>query len=83
MTATAKKPTAIFCGEFYSNDTENAQFIGRVYKLPSGKFEIRGQAEFSGKTIWQSAEFAGNCFRKFRTLNLGYAKVNHYTARTA
>jgi hypothetical protein len=82
MNAT-KKQRDVFCGEFYSNDTDNAQFIGRVYKLPNGKFEIRGQAEFSGKTIWRSAEFAGNCFRKFRTLNLGYAIVNCYTAKTA
>jgi hypothetical protein len=41
---------------------------------------IRIKAEWSGKTIHESAPFPGKAFRKFRTLNLGYARVNCYTA---
>jgi len=68
-----------FCGEFYSDSSDNAQIIGYIYKTSAG-FVIRIKAEWSGKTLHESAPFPGNAFRKFRTLNLGYTRVNCYTA---
>ena len=66
------------CGEFY--DAQD-NYVGIVVKLADNRYVIRGLQEYSGKVLWQSAEFAGNEFRRTRVLNLGYARVNCYTAR--
>jgi len=72
----------LYCGEFYSDATDCGRFVGFVYRIPGG-YVIRIKAEFSGKTIDQSAPFPGNAFRRFRVLNLGYRVVNCYTAAAA
>lgn len=77
------KQSAVFCGEFYSDETNDGSIVGHVYKLPTGLFVIRGIEAFSGRTLWQSAEFKGSHFRRFRVLNLGYANVNMYVAKVS
>jgi hypothetical protein len=68
-----------FCGEFYSSD-KGGECIGNVHKV-NGGFVIRGIEAFSGRTLWESAPLSGKSFRRFDTMNLGYAKVTLYTAR--
>ena len=72
-----QKTNGQFCGEFY-DAADN--FVGHVIKIAKGRYVIRGVEEFSGRTLWQSAEFDGHAFRLTRTLSLGRGRVNYYTA---
>lgn len=68
-----------FCGEFYSDST-GRECIGNVHKVDGG-FVIRIIESYSGRTLHESAPLPGKAFRRFDVLNLGYARVNCYTAR--